>query len=213
MNTKVCEGVDASTRLAELGLREEDLTEVVMKGEMARSAWTRHHPRVSRGQMWWQGIVHALRLTLSEQGWDERDTRNLPVVVSVDERTSIAVSSGDVNTGRLSSQAPQTRNPKGTATLAVIAMNSRQLSLALFDAANEPAAGDKVETLTWILLVTRDGREVRFELSLPSAIARDGRVTGWAERIVFVPIPHGRQQVLSPPEAEPAVEVTIARKL
>ncbi len=210
METKLFEGETATARLAELDLQADGLNEVVIKGEMARAAWTRHHPRVSRGQMWWQGIVHALRLWLSEQGWEGRDTRNLPVIVSPDGRHAIAVSSGDINTGRLGAASPQTRNPKGTATLAAIAMNSRQLSLFPPSAGADPASAP--EMLTWILLVTRDATGVRFELSLPAAIARDGRVTEWAERILFAPIPHGRPQVVSPPEAEPAVEVAVARK-
>jgi hypothetical protein len=160
--------------------------------------------------MWWQGTVHALRQSLSEDGWDLCDTRNLPVAVSPNGRVAITVSSGDENTGRLGTAVPQTRNPKGTATLGVIAMNQRQLSL--FETGSSDTEPRKPEVMTWVLLVTRDAREVCFELSLPAAIGSDGRVHEWAERILFSPLPHGGQLVVTPPEAEPAVEVAVSRK-
>ena len=92
----------------------------------------------------------------------------------------------------------RTRNPKGVTTRDAVSSESECSVLAFFprwDTPSEDVVGPVVgavnEWATWLLLTYRDtsAREVRCELSRPVNIGIDGRVDGWAERIILGSIP------------------------
>jgi len=195
-----------TARLAELGLGEETLRQAVTDGELARASCTRNDPRVYPGQTAWARTTRGLREALVPRGWEPSEEANLPTIVSPDKTMAITVSSGDDGTGCLT-RSPQTRNPKGTATLRAIFENHRQLRFGFI----EDDEG-KLPRLTWVLLVARVKGEVRCELSLPAAVGDGGRVTAWSERIILDPVALGVEAPVSAPENEPTVEIQVVRK-
>src|SRR3546814_20008010 len=66
--------------------------------------------------------------------------------------------------------------------------------------------------LTWFLLIHRAATEVRCELSLPSQISPDGRITRWQERIMLPSIPlDGAEIEIVAPEG-PDFDIDVKRK-
>ena len=63
--------------------------------------------------------------------------------------------------------------------------------------------------LTWFLLLHRAGAEVRCELSLPSLLSEDGRITRWQERIMLPPIPldSNEMDIVAPKGPDPDIHV------
>jgi hypothetical protein len=69
--------------------------------------------------------------------------------------------------------------------------------------------GDEDGPMTWFLLLHRSDREIRSELSLPSAMSPDGRITRWQERIILSVIPLDTEIEIQPPQGiDLDIEVT-----
>ena len=66
--------------------------------------------------------------------------------------------------------------------------------------------------LTWFLLLHRAGSEVRCELSLPSQISADGRITRWQERIMLPSIPLDGTEVEIVAPVGPDLDIDVKRK-
>src|SRR5205823_4957842 len=107
-------------------------------------------------------------------------------VVSPNQLHAITISTGNDRTGKLGLPAPSTKYAKGPETIAAIEKN-QQLSLLTpyVEEVDEVAA---VRRTTWILLMATSKGTVRCELSCPSEIGEDGRVSAWSERIILPPL-------------------------
>src|SRR3546814_20310676 len=66
--------------------------------------------------------------------------------------------------------------------------------------------------LTWFLLIHRAATEVRCELSLPSQISPDGRITRWQERIMLPSIPLDGAEIAIVPPAGPDFDLDVTRQ-
>lgn len=178
-------------RLIELfGLSEGDLQDIVMQGFLARTGCSPHHPKTYPGLTHWAETVRALRDKTVPLGWGIRDVNNFPLSVHPNKKITIAVQTGDRDTG-VSSGSPSNRAAKGTTTEEAVAVNQRQLELFEFDAIPELLSDDdKVDSIMWVLLYHVDvaNREIRFELSLPLKMI-GGKIRSWKERFVFASMP------------------------
>lgn len=188
---------DVEDKLRELGLTESLLLGAVAKGLFAWLDCTANHPPSFPGMAAWGETNCNLRESLLPQGWERLNDRNLPLTVKRDTGIAITASSGDECTG-LEESIPRTRNPKGLTTKEAILSNRAQLGLFEdMDVVPIDVVNAVSEWTTWLLLSYRDisARVVRSELSRPVNIGIDGRVDGWAERIILKSIPFDGDQV------------------
>ena len=168
------------------------MLDAVKRGFLAWSNCTKNHPPAFPGIMAWGETNCGLRESLLPLGWERHNDRNLPLTVNRESGIALTTSSGDECTG-IEKLVPRTRNPKGSTIKEATTSNRAQLGL--FDEMNAPPEPADLEAIeewaTWLLLTYRDiaTRSVRCELSRPIAIGIDGRVDGWAERIILSSIP------------------------
>jgi hypothetical protein len=191
--------IEVEARLRELDLTEQLLLDAVKRGFFAWLNCTQNHPPAFAGIMAWGEANCSLREGLVPHGWERYNDRNLPLTIKRETGVALTVSSGDEFTG-VEGMVPRTRNPKGVTIKDATSTNRAQLGLfSDMDGPPEPADLEAIEEWsTWLLLTYRDTmtRIVRCELSRPIAIGIDGRVDGWAERIILGTIPFDGDEVL-----------------
>jgi hypothetical protein len=198
----------AADRLAELGLTTEIIERVVRRADAEASTCTPLDPPIMAGLTRWGRTNRYLREELIPVGWTFDNPRNLARTIHPSGQFAIVAATGDDLTG-LAGLLPTTKYAKGDATIHAVAANEQ---LTLFDLRPRTDSG---ELLTWFLLFHGDEHEFRAELSLPNEIT-DGRITGWAERIILPPFP--REDLLTaldrpvPDAHDEPVLVTVDRR-
>lgn len=209
---------DRNSRLSELKLDEETITEAVQAGFMQWAACTANHPPSFPGFSAWSETVKTFRDLLLPRGWLRSNEANLPFTTNAEGTLAIAVATGDEATGE-EDFTPCTRSRKGPRTRKAVAVNNRQLTLFPVEVTPEDLAQLQGEgrRMTWLLLFYRDEiqREVRFELSRPTKINKDGKVDGWIERILFRPFPFAGDMVDIPRIESPnegTINIEVRRK-
>jgi hypothetical protein len=205
---------EVSSRLSELGLRQEILCEAVQRGQAARASCTPNHPAPFQGIWAWAETVASLRELLRPEGWTRADSGNLPLTVDAAGRVSLIVSTGDENTGN-PKVSPCTRSSKGPRTLNAVTVNALQMTL--FDVRLRPEDLDETSgRMTFLLLFHSDTKtnEVRCELSRPIKMNEEGQVSGWAERVILPasPLSGHVTEVPSHVPQTPNVEVKVKRR-
>ncbi len=204
------EARDVRNRLAELGLEEEPLQDVVRQGYLGHASCTPNHPPQMPGMWAWAEAVRALREYLIPLGWETSNDNNYALTVHPAKRLAIAVATGNDGTGQATA-SPSTKSAKGPSTIEAIATNQMQFPFMDADsiraAASLPALNGA--RVTWFLLVHWGIDELRCELSLPSSIADDGHINGWHERILLgsIPIDGDLQDIVPPSQADIDVDV------
>lgn len=193
-----------------MGLDEEHLLHTARRWYLSLSSFTPNHPPVGVGMSAWTEAVAALREQLLPLGWSRSDARNYALVYNPDKSMAINVAGGDAGTGRPECN-PSNKTPKGTSTVFAVAAN-QQLELDLPVPDMPHMRGDKGHT-TWFLLLFRASNEIRCELSLPSAMSAEGRITCWQERIILPPVPlDGKEIDLVDAPQGVDVEIDVRRK-
>ena len=207
---------EVGDRLAELGLEETRIAEVVRRGYIAFISCTANDPPLYPGFTAWAQMVRGLREYLLPKQWERCDENNYSLVINPLGTVAIAVATGDEATGR-ADMTPTTKSSRGTCTIEAVTVNQSQLNLP-FDfpplpAPMRPANADD-QRLTWILLVHRSTNEIRCELSLPVSMGSDSRFESWQERIILGSIPIDPQLLEEVPltPAMPDVTVDVKRR-
>lgn len=207
------EASDVEGRLAQLGLKEDRLAEIVLRGFVAFASCTPNDPPLCPGFSAWAAMVRGLREYLLPE-WERSDENNYSLVINPAGTVAIAVATGDDATG-LPDADPTTKASKGPSTVEAVASNQAQLAFEFPPvlSATRPTHSDD-QRMTWILLVHRAQGEVRCELSLPTSMGTDGRVGGWRERIIMNAIPNDPDLIeITPPQTQlPDIEVDIKRR-
>lgn len=196
-------------RLVQLGVNEARLREAVYQGHLQRTRLTPNHPSIYHGLNMWGEVVAALREQLRPDGWTRKEIGSFALTVHEDLQLAITVASGDEGTGNPSAH-PSNRSKKGRNTVEAIEAN-RQLELFERLPTEEQ---QEDENQTWVLMHHTDTvrGEIRMELSRPSDIGKDGKITEWAERIVLGSIPFDDELVEIYPPSGPDIEIEIRRK-
>jgi|CXWL01.1.fsa_nt_gi hypothetical protein len=207
---------DVRARLADLGLEEEPLRDVVRQGYLAFANCTENHPPLIPGILAWGETIRALREYLLPIGWTRSDENNYSVVIDPTGRIAIAVATGDDGTGQAGA-TPSTKAPKGPSTSAAVNVNQLELDfrieLTALEARTNPVEQSEARIVTWLLLMRRAPGEVRCELSLPSSMKADGHIDGWRERILLGSIPlDGDMVEVVPPPAVPDITIDVRRR-
>jgi hypothetical protein len=218
MNVKVFATTnEVIDRLAELGLTQAGLLEVVQRGHTARLGCTPNHPPLTPGIMAWAETVCALRETLRADGWTRCDDGNWPLTINPKADIALSVATGNEATGRAGG-SPTTKSSKGPRTEEAVVSNALQLNL--FEQAQDiPDALDQgADRTTWFLLIHFDHfeQELRSELARPITMNREKKVDGWAERIILPTIPLDGSDITIPASGEPDggsdIEVEVRRR-
>jgi len=205
---------DVHARLAELGLEEEPLRDVVRRGYLAYITCTANHPRLIPSIWAWGETVRALREYVLPIGWRRSDENNYSLVIDPTGRVAIAVATGDEGTG-VPAAFPSTKAAKGQSTLDAVTVNRMQLSLFMEPEPPKPADSPddpEAERVTWLLLIHRTANEVRCELSLPSSMGVDGRIDDWRERIFIGAVPLDGDLVEVVPPTLPDITIDVKRR-
>lgn len=199
-----------ATRLTQLGVTEVALREAVYQGHLQRTRLTPNHPSIYHGLNMWGEVVAALREQLRSDGWIRQEVGSFALTVHEGLKLAITVASGDEGTGNPFAH-PSNRSKKGRNTVEAIEAN-RQLELFERLPSEHRQEGD--ERQTWVLMHHTDiGRgEIRLEISRPSNIGDDGKITEWAERIILDSIPFDDELVEIYPPSGPDIEIDIRRK-
>lgn len=176
---------EATDRLADLGLSLDVLEEAVWVGELYRSGCTANDPKAVPGYIAWARAIRCLREQLLPLGWESLEVSNLPLVLNPKNRVAVAVSSGDDATGNAALVA-KTKNRKGKAAKAMVANGYHQLSLFPNDSAGTVKKPQGFQI--WYLLVSRQGNEAYYQLSLPRRMEEGKPIRDWAETIFFPPL-------------------------
>jgi hypothetical protein len=176
---------EVNKRLKELGLEESILINATQRGWVALASCTRNHPPSFPGIYAWGETICSLGEQLIPLGWERVDESMWPLIINRDRTIGISSASGNDNTG--SENDPLTSSAKGPKTQSAILVNQRQL--VLFDQFPPKELLERVGRATWLLLVYRDisKRQMRSELSRPISMGSEGKVNGWAERIILAP--------------------------
>lgn len=203
--------VESLSRLAKLGLPPDFMRDALLDGFATRRAISPLHPRGFRGMAGWAEVVAGLRRRLIPLGWIPEDTaEGLAVITSPDGQVSIAVSSGDENTGR-ADMTPRSRYRKGWATFRAVAQNEQMEMFGVLPMVPRAGASQSGRR-TYFLLFAEVAGEIRSELSLPQSIGSDDRLSGWSERVLLSPIATADEASLeSQAKEEFVVEVTRKR--
>jgi hypothetical protein len=207
----VAVGIDARRRLADLGLAEEPLLDVVRRGFAAAAACTANHPIQLPGILAWGETICALREYLLPVGWQRADDGLLPLTANRSGTHAITVATGDEDTGRVEG-SPCTKSKKGPLVQSAVSVN--HLQLEMFPMPVALRGSDATGRMTWLLLIHRDrsAHELRAELSQPISVGEDSRVDGWAERIILKPIPFDEDLSIAPAPAPSGPDVVVEIK-
>ncbi len=223
--TKIYEHGNARTRLKELGLDADQLRNVALEGHSYRQEATDNHPPTHGGTVAYGTMVRALRDHLIPQGWLKSNEHNFCVTRNPKTNIAIVVAAGDGDTG-LAGDPVNTRRSKGLMAHEAVASNVVQMTLFdgdwLKNVVGEKPQRDVVflpttrawKTYYFLHFYDRAGDELRSELSMPVSVDAQGRLSGWAERIIMSPIDLSDNPVLRadvPPSA-PDPEMMIKRR-
>lgn len=201
---------EIASRLEQLGLKEQALHEAIWQGHLHRARLTENHPVTYRGLVMWGDSVAALRDQTRSMGWIRKDVGSYALTEHEELGLAITVASGDEATGVPYLQ-PTNRSKKGRNTVDAVEANQQ---LQLFDLLPIEQQGGVDDNQTWVLLHYTDYRlgEIRIELSRPTAIDSDGKISEWSERIILGSIPLDGDQVEIEPPSGPDIEITVRRK-
>ncbi|MCA9593748.1 MAG: hypothetical protein KC776_10575 [Myxococcales bacterium] len=192
-------------RLRELGVEPKVLRDAILDGEAARESCTAHDPVQMPGFLAWGRVVRGLRDRLVPDNWKARDHRGYATVVSPDESIAIAVATGNEVTGTAGAGA-STKYPKGAATVTAVECNQ----LELF-APDQPSV-EKPTTVTWLLLIRREGDGIHAELSRPELLDTKGFVARWSERILLELIDVEPEPTVEPHHDVDEIEIEVTRR-
>jgi hypothetical protein len=201
---------DVKARLASMGLTEEPLLHAARRWYLSWISFTANHPAFGIGIAAWMEAVAALREGLLPIGWARSDEKNYALVVHPDGAMAINIATGDAGTG-IPTANVSNKAAKGVSTADAISVNQVQLELELPVPDMPHVRGDR-GPLTWFLLLHRAGTEVRCELSLPSQMSPDGRITRWQERIMLPSIPLDGAEVAIMASEGPDLVIDVKRK-
>lgn len=201
---------EIASRLDQLEVNEVALREAVYQGHLQRTRLTINHPTIYHGLNMWGEIVAALREQLRPLGWTRQEVGSYALTAHEERGLAITVASGDEATGNPSAH-PCNRSKKGRNTVEAIEAN-RQLEL--FEKLPPEIQDEADGKQTWVLMHHTDTvrGEIRLELSRPSSIGKDGKISEWSERIILGSIPFDDDLVEIYPPSGPDIEIDIRRK-
>lgn len=178
----------ASHRLFSLGLEAEGLQRALLRADAEARLISDLEPPNAEGVTRYNKTNRFLREELLPSGWHPDNTQGYCRTVHPGREWAIVASSGDGDAGIwMPNRSPSTKYRKGETTEKAVTQNFSQLSFDLGEPFQFAAQDDDDTQVVWYLLYNVTEDNIFVELSLPDAI-EGGRITHWAERIIFDPI-------------------------
>lgn len=206
--------VDVRLRELDSALTQALFIEANHQAYRARIEATIAHAPTAAGTLHWHALVPAVRLALKEKGWQIKDYKNCPLIISADQLTAIVVMTGNSQTGKEFGENPTNQADKGSVLDAAIQQNYQYqlFEHAAISQLQKNASGTKL----WVFLyhVEKDikgAKEIRSELSLPSSFQRK-KIVDWSERIILRPISTNPATPVTPSLPVTPIEVVVQRK-
>lgn len=188
---RIWQGADARQRLNELEIDLDSVLAGLRAGDLAERQTDEFSPVTASGTERWNHTVQELRRNLAMRGWRVQNPNNSPRIVRPDGRLSIAVVSGNANTGNPNREPSNAHALGPTVDESVLRNGTREvIGQFALDGVEDAAVEDAVNRLafgptTWILLYADEpGFGVRAELSHPN-MTDDSFVSHWQERIII----------------------------
>ena len=205
--------VDARLQELDSALTQALLIEANHQAYRARVETTIAHAPTAAGTLHWHALVPAVRLALKEKGWQIKDYKNCPLIISADQLTAIVVMTGNSDTGKEFGN-PTNQADKGSVLDAAIQKNNQYqlFENAAISQLQKNASGTKL----WVFLYhvekgTKGDKEIRSELSLPSDFQKK-KIAGWSERIILRSISTEPTTSITPSLPVTPIEVIVERK-
>ncbi|CDG99830.1 hypothetical protein [Xenorhabdus bovienii] len=107
------------TRLAALGLTQEDLNEILRQAMSFRLSTTKNNAVTAGGTLFYHGAIRAIRDVLSKKGFKRLPLSN--VELTVNDRIAIYICSGNDQTGLVNGY-PESDTDKGEFTLKLLGL-------------------------------------------------------------------------------------------
>ena len=202
--------IQVRNSLTELGVKQEQLQEVIDSMVVARRSATLNHPPGAGGWMSWSEGTRRLREIFLPLGWDRNDDFRVSSISKGNIR--IAVCNTDAGTG-LELHQPQNRNKKGAGTDLAVSMNQGVFPIILEESRVIPLSAAPKGITYWYLCVFCEGETVRAELSCPLEF-ENGFFTSFRERIILIggegnnPITRRSQN----PDGDSDFDIVVTRK-
>jgi hypothetical protein len=178
---------DVDRQLAELGLIVKEMELPVVRAVLARNLCTPNHPRIYLGMTsWGEGNAEVRRvLGKKKTPWTIYEKQNIPRAVNPEKTMAITLLAGDYRTGspdRNVTPQPKRRRKEAGKKLVV---NNVQSFLPGMEPEEDPDAKAQLWYLLWYRKTNQQGDFVYSELSLPTAVADDGTIDAYLQRIVL----------------------------
>jgi hypothetical protein len=200
-------------RLLPFEVELHELTDAVSAGFTAYRSCTADHPATAAGYYFYSETVRALRESVGKRGWTAECDSNIEYVVHPDGHVRLFVLAGDGGTGYGAADL-RSRRSRGERGRLAVHRNQLRLPVEENNSSADAASGEKPlrQIQTWALVhfVDAGAAEVRVELSLPTGISEEGRVEGWARRIILPSV--GPSLSIPEPAAQPRIDVPVARR-
>ncbi|GFE91830.1 hypothetical protein GCM10011488_67840 [Steroidobacter agaridevorans] len=212
----IVEPAAVAARLETMQLTEEILRESLYQAYLHRVRLTPNHPPSFPGLEMWGWAVASLREQLRSRDWVPVNFGNYSLTVHEELALAINVASGDEATGYAKGN-PTTRSKKGPNTADAVEVNRQSdLFAELLPPPHPEQRLKAADFTTWLLLHHIDMRkqELRAELSRPTEMDDDGRVSRWTDRIILPPISFDGDRIELAPPAGPSsdFDIEIRRK-
>jgi hypothetical protein len=182
---------EVDRRLSELGegLSRELLRELIMRAQAAYAASTPHHPRNFASISRWGNGIASMRDLLVPFAWVAVDRSGQPLILNPAGNLAITISGADEYAGRDGDRQPRS-TAKGAVTIRAVERNAMLFADWEKEARAEDEAAEIVARNTWFLLMHLDksAHQLRAELSHPTGLDIDRRISRWSERILLSPL-------------------------
>ena len=191
---------DLQRRLAAMKLDLWCFENALAQGAAEAASYSEGAPKTGPELGRWLRTVEELHNGLIglQNDWERSDPLGQPTWINPSLQTAIVVSSGDENSGLVTSNKPSNRNPKGLSFGALVAANEQMM---FFDTLSK--SGDMVNVNeTWVLLYNDRQGFVYSELSLP-IVMPGSYIEDWQERILFPRFDDGTSAFERPADDEP----------
>ncbi|CDH33762.1 hypothetical protein [Xenorhabdus bovienii] len=188
------------TRLAALGLTQEDLNEILQRAMSFRLSTTKNNAVTAGGTLFYHGAIRAIRDVLSKKGFKRLPLSN--VELTANDRIAIYICSGNDQTG-LANAYPESRTKKGEFTRKILGLSyasnptaysfefqNKQIDLDFSSHDNDEALSTQLGLDVWCLLhyvyqIDEYQWGMRAEFSQPTTYNQKNVVNGFSTRLIL----------------------------
>lgn len=174
--------------LEEIGISKQELTDIVISGEVARNSCSHLHPVMFPGFYAYASRVENLRRLLIPKGWVPLTYKGIELICKPDKSIAIGTSTGGDGTGDIS-MGIESKYQKGRGTTNLVENNQLEFSDPSFNKVSQEEKNCKdAPKNTWYLMVNKVDNIIYAELCLPLTMDDERKISSAQRRIILDPI-------------------------